>query len=88
MGVAIVIVDCTKQDINKALKEFKRKVIKSGHIIELRNRKEYTKPTTQKREEKQKAIRQGQREIILDKIANGILPSSALTGKKKKSNNF
>ena len=48
MGVSIVIVDCTKQDINKALKEFKRKVIKSGHIIELRNRKEYTKPTTQK----------------------------------------
>jgi len=40
MGVSIVIVDCTKQDINKALKEFKRKVIKSGHIMELRNRKE------------------------------------------------
>ena len=85
MGVSIVIVDCTKQDINKALKEFKRKVIKSGHIMELRNRKEYTKPTTQKREEKQKAIRKQQREVILDKIAAGTLPQSVLSGKKRKS---
>jgi small subunit ribosomal protein S21 len=85
MGVSIVIVDCTKQDINKALKEFKRKVIKSGHIMELRNRKEYTKPTTEKREQKQKAIRKNQREVILDKIASGELPQSALTTKKRKS---
>jgi small subunit ribosomal protein S21 len=85
MGVSIVIVDCTKQDINKALKEFKRKVIKSGHIMELRNRKEYTKPTTKKREEKQKAIRKSQREVILDKIAAGTLPQSTLATKKRKS---
>jgi small subunit ribosomal protein S21 len=84
MGVSIVIVDCTKQDINKALKEFKRKVIKSGHIMELRDRKEYTKPTTEKREQKQKAIRKNQREVILDKIAEGTLPTSALSTKKKK----
>lgn len=85
MGAPIIIVDCTKQDINKALKEFKRKVIKSGHIMELRNRKEYTKPTTQKREQKQKAIRKQQREVMLDKIAAGTLPQSALSGKKRKS---
>jgi len=85
MGAPIVIVDCTKQDINKALKEFKRKVIKSGHIMELRNRKEYTKPTTQKREELQKAIRKQQRETILDKTAAGTLPQSALPTKKRKS---
>jgi ribosomal protein S21 len=85
MAVSIVIVDCTKQDINKALKEFKRKVIKSGHIIELRNRKEYTKPTTQKREEKQKAIRKNQREVMLDKIAAGTLSQSILSTKKRKS---
>jgi ribosomal protein S21 len=88
MGKSIVIVDCTKQDINKALKEFKRKVIKSGHIMELRNRKEYTKPTTEKREQKNKAIRKQQREVILDKIAAGKLPSSALQIKNKKTNNF
>jgi ribosomal protein S21 len=88
MGVAIVIVDCTKQDINKALKEFKRKVIKSGHIMELRDRKEYTKPTAEKSEQKQKAIRRSKRDVILDKIAAGILPPSTLSGKTKKSNNF
>ena len=85
MGKSIVMVDCTKQDINKALKEFKRKVIKSGHIMELRNRKEYTKPTTERREEKQKAIRRNQREVILDKISTGALPQSALSTKKRKS---
>ena len=53
--------------------------------MELRNRKEYTKPTTQKREELQKAIRRNQREVILDKIAAGTLPQSALSGKKRKS---
>ncbi len=88
MGPSIVIIDCTKQDINKALKEFKRKVIKSGHIMELRNRKEYTKPSVAKRENQQKAIRKQQREVILDKIAAGILPTSALPGRKKKSDNF
>jgi len=88
MGASIVVIDCTKQDINKALKEFKRKVIKSGHIMELRNRKEYTKPTTQKREQKNKAVRKNQREVILDKIAAGKLPESALQIKKKKTNNF
>jgi hypothetical protein len=56
--------------------------------MELRDRKEYTKPTTEKREQKQKAIRRSQRDVILDKIAAGILPSSALSGKTKKSNNF
>jgi small subunit ribosomal protein S21 len=85
MGPSIVIVDCTKQDINKALKEFKRKVIKSGHIMELRNRKEYTKPSVQKREDLQKAVRKQQREVILDKIAAGTLPESALPKKKRKS---
>lgn len=84
MGAAIVIVDCTKQDINKALKEFKRKVIKSGHIMALRDRKEYTKPTTERREQKNKAIRKQQREVILDKIAAGTLPQSVLLVKKKK----
>jgi len=88
MGLPIVIIDCTKQDINKALKEFKRKVIKSGHILKLRKQKEYTKPTTEKREEKNKAVRKNQREVILDKIAAGKLPQSALQIKKKKTNNF
>lgn len=46
-----------KGDVNKALKIFKRAVMKSNHLTELRNRKEYKKPTTVRREQKQKAIR-------------------------------
>jgi ribosomal protein S21 len=46
-----------KGDINKALKIYKKAVMDNGHILELRERKEYKKPTTVKREEKQKAIR-------------------------------
>ena len=81
----LVIVE-VKGDINRALKEFKRKVIKSGHIFELRNRKEYTKPTTKRREETQKAIRKSEYNTILDKIAAGKLPPSALNGGKKRKN--
>jgi len=51
--VSIVV----KGDINKALKIFKRAVLKAGYLNELRERKEYKKPTTVKREEKLKAIR-------------------------------
>lgn len=51
--VSIVV----KGDINKALKIFKRAVLKAGYLNELRERKEYKKPTTVRREEKLKAIR-------------------------------
>jgi ribosomal protein S21 len=51
--VSIVV----KGDINKALKIFKRAVLKAGYLNELKERKEYKKPTTLKREERQKAIR-------------------------------
>jgi small subunit ribosomal protein S21 len=55
-----------KGDINKALKEYKRKVLKSGHILELRDRKEYQKPSAIKREGKQKADRRNE----LNKLNN------------------
>ena len=46
-----------KGDINRALKSYKRAVIKNGHLIELRERQQYKKPTTIRREQKLKAIR-------------------------------
>ena len=85
MAVTIVSVQVERGDIGRALKQFKQKVLKSGHIFELRDRKEYTKPTTTKRIKLQKAIRQQQREVILDKIAAGKLPQNALKVKKKKN---
>lgn len=57
MATRKVIIEVRNGDINKALKLFKNKTINSGHLDELRDRKTYTKPTTERRKEKQQAIR-------------------------------
>ena len=44
-------------DINKALKRFKSVTIDSGHLEELKERKQYTKPTTKKRKMMKDAVR-------------------------------
>lgn len=67
-------------DIAKALKVFKKKVNDSGHLLELRDRKEYTKPKTIRRAIKLKAIRANQRQVMLERIATGEYNS----GKKNK----
>ena len=45
-----------KGNLNKALKIFKKKFKSTGVIKELRERKQYTKKSTKKRIEKDKAI--------------------------------
>jgi len=85
---SIVAVKVIKGDINRALKKYKRKTNDSGHLQELRDRKTFTKPKTVRRVQKQQAVREQQRQTILEKIENGdnkaklLLPS-----KKKKTNN-
>jgi ribosomal protein S21 len=64
MSKPIVTVKVRKGDINRALKVFKRAVMNSGHIFELRDRQEYTKPTTIRRREKQVAIRKQEIELM------------------------
>lgn len=44
------------ENIDKALKKYKRKFEKTGVVKELRERQKYTKPSIKKREEKLKAI--------------------------------
>lgn len=44
------------ENIDKALKKFKRKFEKTGVVKELRERQKYTKPSMKRREEKLKAI--------------------------------
>jgi len=44
------------ENIERALKKFKRKFEKTGVIKELRERQVYKKPTTRKREQNQKAV--------------------------------
>jgi|TARA_B110000977_G_scaffold129974_1_gene165795 small subunit ribosomal protein S21 len=64
MGKSLVTVKVRKGDINKALKQFKRAVINSGHIDELKSREAYIKPTTIRRREKQVAIRNQKIELM------------------------
>jgi small subunit ribosomal protein S21 len=57
MGKALVTIKVRNGDINRALKKFKRSGIESGHIFELKERQQYTKPSVAKRKKKQEAIR-------------------------------
>ena len=45
-----------KGNINKALKQFKRKFKQTGILKEVRERKNYTKPSAKLRKQKEKAI--------------------------------
>jgi len=54
------IVSVTKrkgEDFNKLLARFKKKVKESEHLLELRKRKEYIKPSRKKYIQRQEAIR-------------------------------
>lgn len=68
---SLVTVYVKNGDINKALKIFKKRTFESGHLMELRDRKEFTKPTTEKRKQKKDAIRRQDFQTILDKVSNG-----------------
>jgi len=81
---SIVSVQVRKGDIQKALKIFKRRVSESGHLFEVRKRQEFTKPTTIRRKQKQQAIRENKRQVILDKIEDGNTTLRLQTKKRKK----
>jgi ribosomal protein S21 len=68
---SLVTVYVKNGDINKALKIFKNKTFESGHLLELRDMKEFTKPTTKRRKQMKDAIRRQELLTILDKISNG-----------------
>ena len=44
------------ENIERALKKFKRKFEKTGVVKELRNRQAYTKPSVKRRQEKLRAV--------------------------------
>ena len=50
-------VSVVKNNLNKALKIFKKKFKSTGVIKELRERQQFTKKSTKKRKQKDKAIR-------------------------------
>jgi len=63
--LSTVSVKVIKGDINRALKKYKRLVNDSGHLLELRERRYYTKPTTVRRKAKQQAIRDNRKKPYL-----------------------
>ena len=52
----MIIIQVKKNNIEKALKEYKSKVIKTRQMTELNNRKTYVKPSEKKRSQNLKAI--------------------------------
>jgi ribosomal protein S21 len=83
----IVSVKVIKGDINRALKKLKRRTIDSGHLLELRERRYYIKPTTVRRKAKQQAIREQQKQTILGKIEDGDTTVRFYTKKPKRKGN-
>ena len=61
MKKSLVTIKVRKGDIGRSLKQFKRLVKESDHIQELKKRREYIKPTTKRRKQKQEAIRENDR---------------------------
>ena len=52
----MLIIPIINGNINRALKQFKRKFKQTGILKEVRERKNHTKPTTKRRKQKEKAI--------------------------------
>jgi ribosomal protein S21 len=67
MKVRLTTTKVIKGDINRALKRFKSATLDSGHLEELRERKEYKKPTTVKRKMMKDAIRKQQWDLEKEK---------------------
>ena len=80
----LVSVKVKNRDINKALKIFKRRTMDSGHLMELRERQQFTKPSVAKRKARQQARREQERETILAKIEDGNTKLQLKTRKKKR----
>lgn len=58
-------------NIGRALKLFKRLVKDSEHIQELKDRREYVKPTTRRRKKRQEAVRLNQKLVKEEKEQQG-----------------
>lgn len=52
----MIIVEVIKGNIERALKEYKGKVIRTRQMSQLNDRKEYEKESVRKRREKQKGV--------------------------------
>jgi small subunit ribosomal protein S21 len=83
-GKSRVSVEVRKGDINRALKIFKKRGFNSGHIQELKDNKEYTKPSVSKRKKKQKAVYIQKLKTLDDKVERGDVRLTPTKPKKKR----
>ena len=72
------------EHFNKLLSRFKRKVRKSEHLLEYKQRQEYVKPSIVKRKRNLAAIRQQELLSKIEKIENGDTTVKLYSKKRKK----
>ena len=60
MGSTVFV---TNDNVEKALRKFKKKIAESGLLQELRDREFYTKPTTKRKQAKNAAKRRWQKKL-------------------------
>lgn len=65
MGKTVIVTD---GNFEKALRKFKKKVLESGLLRELKEREFYTKPTTRKKEQKSLAKKRWSRYVQDQKL--------------------
>lgn len=58
MGSKVIV---QNDNYEKALRTFKKKILESGKLIELKEKEFYEKPTTKRRREKNQQIRRAQK---------------------------
>lgn len=63
------VVSVKDGQVEKALRKFKKKIQESGKLEELRERMEYTKPTTERRMARNKARRRHLKQVEADELA-------------------
>lgn len=63
----MLIIEVESGNIEKALKKYKSKVIKTKQITELRNRQEFEKPSSKKRADLSKAKHLQKKKDLIDK---------------------
>ena len=66
-----ISVDVRNNNVDKAMRILKKKLLKDGLMRELRDRKHFTKPSLVKREEKKQAIRRVKKEQRLKALKEG-----------------
>lgn len=72
------------EHFNKLLSRFKRKVKKSEHLLELRKRKEFIKPSAVKRKKKLQVIRENELAVRIQKFEDGDNTIKLYNNKRKK----